>query len=57
VGVRPPLFVDWMESVCQVERVVSTRVSLICAGWLPQDGTFESEWLAGSRGGQVMVTV
>lgn len=27
-----------------VERVVSTRVSLIYAGWLPQDGTFESEW-------------
>ena len=22
---------------------LSTRVSLICAGWLPQDGTFESE--------------
>jgi len=21
--------------------------SLICAGWLPQDGTFESEWIAG----------
>jgi len=49
VGVRPPLFVDWMESGCQVERVVSTRVSLICAGWLPQDGTFESEWLAVSN--------
>ncbi len=30
-----------------VERVVSTRVSLTCAGWLPQDGTFESEWAAG----------
>lgn len=29
-----------------VERVVSTRVSLICTGWLPQDGTFESEWFA-----------
>lgn len=38
-----------MKSVCQVERVVSTRVSLICAGWLPQDGTFESEWLAVSN--------
>src|SRR3974377_997435 len=49
VGVGPPLFVDWMESGCQVERVVSTRVSLICAGWLPQDGTFESEWLAVSN--------
>ena len=21
-------------------------VNLICAGWLPQDGTFESEWCA-----------
>jgi hypothetical protein len=30
-----------------VERVVSTRVILICADWLPQDGTFESEWAAG----------
>ena len=30
-----------------VERVVSTRVSLIFAGWLPQDGTFGSEWIAG----------
>jgi hypothetical protein len=30
-----------------VERVVSTRVSLKYAGWLPQDGTFESEWTAG----------
>jgi hypothetical protein len=29
---------------------VSTRVSLICADWLPQDGTFESERLAGSSG-------
>lgn len=30
-----------------VERVVSTRVSLICAGWLPQDGTFDLELAAG----------
>jgi hypothetical protein len=30
-----------------VERVVSTRVSLICAGWLPLDGAFESELTAG----------
>ena len=36
-----------MKSVGGVERVVSTRVTLICAGWLPQDGTFESEWTAG----------
>jgi hypothetical protein len=28
---------------------LSTRVSLICAGWLPQDGTFESELAAGSK--------
>jgi hypothetical protein len=31
------------------ERVVSTRISLKCAGWLPQDGTFESELASGSR--------
>ncbi len=28
---------------------MSTRVSLKCAGWLPQDGTFESELASGSR--------
>jgi hypothetical protein len=32
----------------RVERVVSTRVSLKCAGWLPQDGTFETELASGS---------
>jgi hypothetical protein len=26
---------------------VSTRVSLICAGWLPQDGTSSRSWPAG----------
>ena len=26
---------------------MSRRVSLRCAGWLPPDGTFESEWAAG----------
>ena len=36
-----------MRGLGGVERVVSTRVSLTCAGWLPQDGTFESEWAAG----------
>ena len=27
---------------------MSTRVSLKCAGWLPQDGTFETELASGS---------
>jgi hypothetical protein len=45
----PPRFVDQMKFGCRVERVVSTRVSLKCAGWLPQDGTFESELASGSR--------
>jgi hypothetical protein len=35
------------EASVEAERVVSTRVSLICAGWLPQDGTFELERIAG----------
>ena len=30
--------VGQMSSAVRVERVVSTRVSLKCAGWLPQDG-------------------
>ncbi len=38
-----------MGCAARVERVVSTRVSLKCAGWLPQDGTFESELASGSR--------
>src|ERR1700730_1219088 len=35
-------------SLSDVERVVSTRVSLICAGWLPQDGTLKTELTSGS---------
>ena len=42
-------FVDQMSTAIRVERVLSTRVSLKCAGWLPQDGTFESELAGGSR--------
>jgi len=38
-----------MSAAVRVERVVSTRVSLKCAGWLPQDGAFESELAGGSR--------
>ena len=38
-----------MSVAARVERVVSTRVSLKCAGWLLQDGTFESELASGSR--------
>ena len=30
-----------------IERVLSTRVSLICAGWLPAERAFESELTAG----------
>ena len=44
----PPLRLPG-EFCCRVERVVSTRVSLKCAGWLPQDGTFESELASGSN--------
>ena len=44
---RPPLHIGQV-SCWGVERVdVDALSTLICAGWLPQDGTFESELAAG----------
>jgi hypothetical protein len=43
-----PASFDQMSLAVGGVRVVSTRVSLKCAGWLPQDGTFESELASGS---------
>jgi hypothetical protein len=41
-------FVDQMKGPGWASSVSCRRVvSLICAGWVPQDGTFESEWAAG----------
>ena len=40
---------DQMGFAARVERVVSTRVSLKYAGWLPAGRTFESELTSGSR--------
>jgi len=44
---RPPLHIGqvscWGVVACRCRRVVSLK----CAGWLPQDGTFESELAAG----------
>jgi hypothetical protein len=44
-GEAPPIWVGGRRLVLAgwgvvTKRVVATRVSLICAGWLPQDGAF-----------------
>ena len=45
---RPPLRFGQVSLRVGVERVdVDALPSLKCAGWLPQDVCFESEWSAG----------